>query len=998
MEVLVPSIVNPAVPAAVVSKLVALLELAKEEEHDRRLVDDIGSMKRELDMIAGETEDDLISRRTDRRPPGVVRLKSREEMRDLAHDMEDCLDRFLPCTVCGGKLPSSTSRQQFAAEVKRLKERLAAAHERRGRYKDDDNAGAQEEISTAAAPAAATPAVGIDIPKQEVLELLGLQAQADDAGDEPPQLRVIPIVGFGGSGKTTLARAVYDSLAGEFSCHAWVEARRYKGTEELLAALLHKLLRSTGSLTSQGLVHSHLQHLQSDIKTYLMNNKRYFIVFDDIEEQQWESIKSIFPEEAGSRIIVTTSMQQVAKACSSHGNGYVYSMRALDEEHSKGLLDAVLGEYSPGLHPSSIVDKCDGHPLALVSVANFLAREDLATEREREQFCRDLGYHMQKSVVFSKLRQVLTDIFVGLPGNPLRTCLQYMCVFPNGREIKRKNLIRRWLAEGYVQCQFPRSDQEVADDNFRELTDRSIVRPIAAGKNGKAKTCRTHGIMHEFMLRESMSSNFITSLRDPNRSNSCHLFVAQTKNPCGSGSTVAPGTMTNPAAATSGDPKKKLRARSLTICGNAGEHAACFNQCELLRVLDLEECGDGDIDGIGRLCHLKYVSLGGTVASLPRGLGRLHCLETLDLRKSSVETVVPIEIIRLPHLAHLLGKIKVNKELFKISKHQRILSKQSNLQTLAGFVLDNTSALPQLMAHMKMLRKVKIWCSSSTDLQGGKSWAHLLKAVNKFVQEGIDTATESRSLSLYLGNTIANFLHSLDALFLKDHSLGNSYGYLTSLKLHGELNQFPRFVALLCGLTELCLSSTNLSASELSNLCKLRRLNYLKLVQDDLEGFLIEKGHFPELRGLCIVVRSPKLPVIREGASPKLVSLQLLCRSMHGLSEGINITCFKQLGVVALDSKVNPGTVQIWESTAKKHPKRPRVLLLERIVPNDTDSMVKYVAAERPAPRMGSPQCEIDAAQSSSTGDLISADLNHSLPGPSLASTEMPSIGLIGTA
>lgn len=980
MEVVVPAMLPVLNPLAniVVSKLQAALD--KEYEMIDGLAGDIRSMKTELRMIASETEDKLSQNII----ASAVQISSLQEMRDWAHEMQDCLDFFLPCGECHRKLRSFTSPLQFAEEIKRLKKSLEEAHKRRKDYHVNDGhqaaAGSQENTGGTGT------VVGIEKSKQELLELL-----KSDINGQANQLKVIPIVGFGGSGKTTLAKAVYDCLCNQgehclctepaaFPCHAWVEARKHKDdTKGLLSAVLDGL-RPAGSQATEA--QSDLGQHEA-IKKY-MNIHRCLIVFDDIDQQQWDCIKYAFPEKAESRIIVTTTSQQVAKACSSHGNGYVYNMRALDAKESMDLLETVLRGNSPGLNSTLIVDKCDGHPLALVSVANFLAGETLAKKEDCEIFCRNLGRHMEEKLVFTKLRQVLMRDFISLPGDLPRTFLQYMSVFPNGHPIRRNSLIRRWSAEGYVHSQYPRSDQEIADENFQELINRNVIRPIDASNKRKVKRCRTHGIMYEFMLRMSMSNKFITSLCDPERSSFCHLFLQNS----------AVGSTSSMIQHTS-SVNEKLRARSLTICGNAGDAVAWFKKCELLRVLDLEECKDVEdshIKDIHRLWHLKYLSLGGTIKMLPGRIDRLHCLETIDLKKTSVETM-PIEIIRLPHLVHLLGKIKINKPRFRLRKLRSYLSKQSNLQTLAGIVVDENSAFPQLMAHMKMLMKVKIWCDSTA--QGIKTWKHLLMAVNKFIMDGIDTVSEFRSLSLYLGNSLANFLDSLQDLVLKDPSQLNLPGHLTSLKLHGELSQLPQFVTSLSGLTELCLSSRNLSANELSNLHKLRQLNYLKLVQDDIRGFIIKKGHFPELIDLCLVVGNPNLPTIEEGASPKLVSLQLLCQALDGLS-GINIGWLKRLEEVALDCKVNPDTIETWENEAKKHPKRPKVLFLERIDPNDEDSMVKYVASERPAARTGSSasQQQTHAAAptpTSSTGETTTG-LNRSLPGPSTASIEISSV------
>jgi hypothetical protein len=52
-------------------------------------------------------------------------------------------------------------------------------------------------------------------------------------------------------------------------------------------------------------------------------------------------------------------------------------MAALDNRQSKELLKAVLKGHSPDLEWSStsIMNKCDGHPHALLTMANYLQSE-----------------------------------------------------------------------------------------------------------------------------------------------------------------------------------------------------------------------------------------------------------------------------------------------------------------------------------------------------------------------------------------------------------------------------------------------------------------------------------------------------------------------------------------------------------------------------------------------------------------------------------------------
>ncbi|CAO1948322.1 unnamed protein product [Urochloa humidicola] len=456
-------------------------------------------------------------------------------------------------------------RAKFAAEIQELRRKSEAASKLRELYTSAGHLQSSTPGPSASAFVASTstqtPAadlVGMDAPRDEVLELM-----REDEG-HPKRLKVISIVGFGGLGKTVLARQVYDSVAvGDYNPRVWVRASD-KGAGDVLDEILRQV--QVGMQVHDG---------SCDELVECLKFKRFFIVIDDLRTEYWNAIKNAFPKDMGvsSRVIVTTAIQSIANACSAD-NGHVYVMRSLNEKQSKELFfkQTSLEEYAPA---EQVMKKCDGLPLALVTTAQLLQSKCQMTPAGCANMCRYMGEHVENEETLARLKHVLLQNYSSLPGHALKACLLYLSIFPSGHPIKRKCLIRRWLAEGFVEAD-RRSAVDVATDNFKALTDRSIIKPIDISNNAEAKTCQTHGMMLEFILQKSIHENFITSLYDqaglPDkiRRLSLHRRRGATRDKINSNIDLS-------------------LVRSLTIFGEVGMHITEFSKYELLRVLDLQE-------------------------------------------------------------------------------------------------------------------------------------------------------------------------------------------------------------------------------------------------------------------------------------------------------------------------------------------------------------------------------------------------------------------------
>ncbi|XP_044945996.1 disease resistance protein RGA4-like [Hordeum vulgare subsp. vulgare] len=868
-------------------------------------------------------------------------------IRELAHAIEDCIDRFMHRVAISGtswirqavhRVKTGTVRNEFAVAIRELKKISQDSSRMRETYcKASVGASTSSSASSLAvawAPETTTEMsidntlsarspVGMDTPRDELLELIQQQEQ----------LKVISIVGFDGIGKTLLARHVYHCMMSQYEVRAWVCTAEQRGASHVLEEILRQLGIPTTYTNGGGT----LSNLCAILRLYL-GTKRFFIVIDDMQTEFWHDIKDAFVGLSG-RILVTTAIQSVANACSSSAaHDHVYRMKTLPNEHSRQLFfKEVFQDDDPPIDKedqlgSEALKKCDGLPLALVTTARYLQSTGNPTRENWATLCHNLGAHLETKEMLARMKHVLVHSYTSLVKHDVKTCLLYLGIYPNGRTVRRGSLIRKWCAEGFIQGDYMCDTLDVAIGNFKELVNRSIIqRTDASNKNSadQVKTYHTHGMMLEFILHMSKCDNFITLLYDqldppppPNKIRWLSLHDASAR--------VA---------------NDLSLVRSLTIFGKAHESVLDFSKYELLRVLDLEECGNHLEDKhLREICTnlllLRYLSLGAAVmvTILPKEIKRLQFLETLDVRRTKIE-ILPTQVMEMPCLIHLFGKFKLQQGVGgrKMHKLQTWFSENSKLETLAGFIVDNNKSqgFAQLMEHMKHLTKVKIWCEQSTNdstdpTASGSSgttnnYTHVSKAIKGFIKRSTDVK-KAHSLSLHFSEKW--FQDLLMNLSLEKEEACSCY--LSSLKLQGDnIGSLPPFVTMLGGLTKLCLSSPHqLSGDILAALSRVRCLVDLKLIASQLAKLVIVKGALGSLRRLCIVVEVMTELEVQEGALPLLESLQLLCKDLNGFC-GTTIQSLRRIKEVSLYDGVSDETKHEWKEEAKKHPRRPKLLFVK---------------------------------------------------------------------
>ena len=138
------------------------------------------------------------------------------------------------------------------------------------------------------------------------------------------------------------------------------------------------------------------------------------IVVDDLWDTiSWDTIKCALPEtNLGSRFIVTTRIDSVARACCTHQES-VYRLKPLNDQDSRRLLFS--RTFSPNRDcPSQIKEvsaevlkKCGGLPLAIITVASLLANRPTSKKEDWEKIRNSLGSVFGTHPTLAGMRQML---------------------------------------------------------------------------------------------------------------------------------------------------------------------------------------------------------------------------------------------------------------------------------------------------------------------------------------------------------------------------------------------------------------------------------------------------------------------------------------------------------------------------------------------------------------------------------------------------------------
>ncbi|XVE68910.1 hypothetical protein DITRI_Ditri09bG0107500 [Diplodiscus trichospermus] len=344
---------------------------------------------------------------------------------------------------------------------------------------------------------------GRDDEKEAILKLLDPEYAREN------QMDVIPIVGMGGLGKTTLAQLIYNDerVKKWFDLKAWVCVSEEFDSFRVTKTILQEIILSVDA-------DQNLNQLQLKLKDKLLG-KKFLFVLDDVWNENyddWVGLKSLFCFGAkNSKILVTTRNENVASIMSTVPS---YHLRTLSDDACWMLFAKhAFAGTSPNMHPSlkvigeAIAKRCSGLPLAAKTLGGLLRRKLDADEWNKILHNNLWNIPNDAGNILPAIR--LTYYY--LPSH-LKPCFVYCSIFPKGYEFKKEELIMLWMAEGFIQFSKESDNmEELGNEYFKDLVSRSFFQ-----QSSRDKSCF---VMHDLIsdLAKSVAGELVCKLEAGDR-------------------------------------------------------------------------------------------------------------------------------------------------------------------------------------------------------------------------------------------------------------------------------------------------------------------------------------------------------------------------------------------------------------------------------------------------------------------------------------------------
>ncbi|XP_059440896.1 putative disease resistance RPP13-like protein 1 [Corylus avellana] len=485
---------------------------------------------------------------------------------------------------------------------------------------------------------------GRDKDKKAILELLVGEKYCSDA-----QLSVIPILGMGGIGKTTLAQLVYNDEAVQksFDLKAWACISQDFDVDKVTKTILQPLI-------SENCDGKDLNWLQEKLQKKL-KGKKFLVVLDDLwndDDNDWRTLRAPFLAGArGSKIVITTRIERVPSKASII---QPYRLEVLSNDDCFSVFTQnALGASNFNEHPDlqdigeKFVERCKGLPLAARTLGSLL--------RTKKEEC-DEWEKVLKSKIWdipdlekSGIVPALMLSYHHLPSH-LKRCFMYCSILPEDYKFEEQELVLLWMAECLIQQ--PEGDKQMEDlgsEYFKDLLSRSFFQQSSMDKQ--------RFVMHDLIndLARRVAGDICFKMEDEIQGGNRMRFPKKVRHSSYLGGKYDIAKKFEPFF------ELKCIRTFLPLPRPIDCHLAHNVPHQLLpkllclRALSLSGYCIVEVpDSIGDLKHLRYLDLSYTkIRGLPESTTTLCNLQTMILKGCSYLKKLPPNLGNLINLRHL---------------------------------------------------------------------------------------------------------------------------------------------------------------------------------------------------------------------------------------------------------------------------------------------------------------------------------------------------------